>query len=503
MGDIQDLKKEYGWSPELERFFINTNKDILENRSGTFQIREKSNNLYWTFKFSSGKNRSVHICSVSPKNLKDGQTSFDHCCNVLLKKSRKDYISTSKLNQPIHRLIEDYVHHTESRIDINDSSIKNKVKSVRQFGRYTRENGYKINIVKNDELRQVVKKYVIYLSKRDLRGNRSGKLSRGSIKLYLQNVRYFFDWVCTKRDEGGIELFESHNFTVKYQNYLLNTFVKRPKEKHLDRKFSKQSYLNVYNDCLKVIRDTWIYYCKHGQIKEIKDSNGKVNQPQTVGTDIVFFVSFFQLRYGFRISEILHSFRNPSVYQEIGDTTGVSSFFVKQDDEWYVQIVNSKRKNRVVPITDTIFSVTPPPNGIPYTKERKPEDKYTRYFTHIVDVVMELFPSSFYTFPSPNLHTKENRPYSLNYYMNLFKTHGVNEKDWKNHGIESSHNLRSFFISYCIHDGWSPNEICSITGHTINTMYKYYVREDLKSKFDLIDKTPQSELISKMKKSIP
>jgi len=112
---------------------------------------------------------------------------------------------------------------------------------------------------------------------------------------------------------------------------------------------------------------------------------------------------------------------------------------------------------------------------------------------------MEIFPLSYYTFPSPNLHSKENRPYSQNYYSNLFKTYGVIDKGWRKHGIESSHNLRSFFISYCIHDGWSPNEICSITGHTINTMYKYYVREDLKSKFDLFNKTPQIELIRKFK----
>jgi len=499
MGDLQDLRTKYGWSPELEKFFISTNKELLEDRTGTFQLRKKSKNLYWTFKYSSGKNRSVHICSVNPKNLKDDQSSFDYCCNVFLKKSQKDYISISKLNQPIHKLIDDFIHYTETRIDINDSSIKNKVKSVRQFGRFTRDNNYKINIIKDDELRRVVKEYVIYLSKRELHGNRTGKLSRGSIKLYLQNVRYFFDWVCTKKDEGGIELFDSHNFSLKYQNFLLNTFVKKPKENHLDRKFSKDSYHKIYNDCLKVIRDTWIYYCKHGHLKEIRDSNGKINQPQTVGTDIVFFISLFQLRYGFRISEILHSYRNQSVYQEIGNTSGVSSYFIKQSDEWYLQIVNSKGKNRIVPITDTIFSISPPPNDIPYTEVKNDDGKVIRYLTHIVDVVMEIFPSSYYTFPSPNLHTKENRPYSQNYYSNLFKTYGVTDKGWRKHGIESSHNLRSFFISYCIHDGWSPNEICSITGHTINTMYKYYVREDLKSKFELFNKTPQIELIRKFK----
>ena len=499
MGDLQDLRTQYGWSPELEKFFISTNKELLDNRSGTFQLRKKSDNLYWTFKYSSGKNRSVHICSVNPKNLKEGETSFDYCCNVLLKKSQNDYVSSRKENKPIHLLIDQYVHHTETRIDVNDSTIQNKVKSVRQFGKYSRDKGLKVSVVKNDKLREVIRDYTIFLTKRDLIGKRTGKLSRGSIKLYLQNVRYFFDWICRKKDEDGLGLFDSHNFTIKYQNHLLNTLVPKPKQKYFERTFSKESYEKVYYDCLTVVRDHWIYYCKHGSIKPITDKNGKINQPESIGTDIVFFISLFQLRYGFRLGEILLSFRNHSIYEEIGISRDKSSFFFQNDSQWFLQIVNSKGKNRKVPITDTILSGSPPPNNVPHSILRDKNGDIISYRTNLVNVVLELFPSSYYTFPSPNLHTKENRPYSQNYYSNLFKEHGVIRKEWKMYGISSSHNLRSFFISYCIHDGWSPNEICSITGHTINTMYKYYVREDLKSKFDLFTKTPQSDLISKMK----
>lgn len=419
----------------------------------------------------------------------------------MIEKSRDDYVSQSQRNKPIHKLVDDYIHYTESRIDINSTTIENKCRSVRHFGRWTRESGINISIIPDKKLREVVKDYVKFLSTRDLKGdNRTGKLSRGSIKIYLQNVRYFFDWICRKNDEDGLELFPSHDFTTEYQNFLLKTLVIKPKKNSLDRKFSKESYKMVYKDCLKVIRNTWIHYTRKGKLPEIKDSNGKVNQPQTVGTDIVYFISFLQLRYGFRIGEILLSYRNHSVYQEIGESRNQSSFFIKKDGVWYLQIINSKKKDRIVPIVDTIFSVFPPPNNIPYTTVKNETGKEYTYRTNIVDVIMEIFPSSYYSFPSPNLHTKENRPYSINYYMNLFKKYGVMESEWEKYGISSSHNLRSFFISYCIHDGWTPNQICSITGHTINTMYKYYVREDLKSKFDLFEKTPQHDLIRNFKK---
>ena len=495
-----DKRKEFGWSPEMEKFFVETNKDILNGRTGTFQLQHKSGNYYWIFKFSSGKKRIKYLCPVFPSNLKEGESSFNHCCKVLIEKSKSTYISQSKRNQPVHILIRDFIEHTENRYDINQTTIDNKIKSIRQFSEYSKQEGITVSIIPDGKLREVVKNYVIHLTKRGLKGtNRKGVLSKGSIKIYLQNVKYFFDWVCRRKDEGGLELFDSHDLTTVYQNHLLNTLIKTPKRNQIERKFSKDSYLNVYHECLKIIRDIWIHYCWKGKLPEIKDNKGKVNQPQTVGTDIVYFISFLQLRYGFRISEILFSYRNQSVYEEIGNPQDVSSYFLKQDGEWYLNIVNSKQKSRIVPITDTIFSVSPPPNNIPYTVIESDKRKGETYRTHIVDIIMEIFPSSFYTFPSPNLHTKENRPYSLNYYLNLFKKHCVTDDEWSKYGINSSHNLRSFFISYCIHDGWSPTEICSITGHTINTMYKFYVREDLKSKFELFNKTSQNQLISRFK----
>jgi len=500
-------KKEYGWDRKFEKHFINANKDLLDGRRGTFQITKhsQSGNYYWVFKFSSGKPRTKHICPVLPPNI-EKEDSFSNCCNVLAEKLNPTFISQNKRNQPIHKLIRDFIDHTEDRKDINQITIDSKIKSIRQFSEYSKQNGLKINIIPDGKLREEIRNYVLHLTKRGLKGkNRHGVLSKGTIKLYLQNVRYFLDWVCSRKDEGGLELFVSHDFTHKYQTHLLNTLIKTPNRNHLEKKFSTSSYEKVYKSCLKKIRRIWIDYCSTGKLKAIEDRNGKVNQPQTVGTDIVYFISVLQLRCGFRISEILLSFRNPSVYEDIGKSNEVSSYFFKQelDDEeqWFLKIVNSKQKSRTVPVVDTIFSKSPPPNGIPYTYVPENNGEQDYYLTHIVDVIFELFPSSYYTFPSPNLHTKNNRPYSLTYYQSLFKQKCVIENEWSRHGINCTHNLRSFFINYWMYTGMSPTEICSVTGHSIDTMYKYYVRENLKSKFELFNNTPQEDLIKSFKET--
>ncbi len=86
-------------------------------------------------------------------------------------------------------------------------------------------------------------------------------------------------------------------------------------------------------------------------------------------------------------------------------------------------------------------------------KEKRNEtDKFDIWETNIVDVIFELFYPKEHakTFPSPNLNEKPNKGYSNNWYMNLFKERLVNSEDcnWKKYGIQSSHHLRSYFVSY-------------------------------------------------------
>ena len=176
----------------------------------------------------------------------------------------------------------------------------------------------------------------------------------------------------------------------------------------------------------------------------------------------------------------------------------MGSFWDKTEDGWILKIRNSKGKDRDVPINDTIWSWVKPPSWIK-CKEVKTE-KGVHYETPLIEVIFELFPNSYYSFPSPNHNEKPNGKRSITYYMNSFKDELVTKCGWDKYGVESSHNLRSFFISYTIRsEDITPFQICEITGHTLKVMEKYYLRENLQSKLETFKKVPQRSLIVKNK----
>ena len=81
------------------------------------------------------------------------------------------------------------------------------------------------------------------------------------------------------------------------------------------------------------------------------------NQPadNPIGIDIVYFISLLQLRYGFRISEILKSFRTEEDMEKYGVPVQMRSYFKKdtQSDKTYlIYILNYKNRNRIFPIDE-------------------------------------------------------------------------------------------------------------------------------------------------------
>jgi hypothetical protein len=339
------------------------------------------------------------------------------------------------------------------------------------------------------------------------------------------------DWLTTPIEEDGRELFKEHQVTLEYQTHILKSIIgeSKPKLDYVD--FKQSNYDNCIKDTISFIREIWIEYCKSkGNIEKIrekrlsypiktKEESGIVNTPHknqpkdsVVMSDIVYFVSFLQLRYGFRISEILHAYRNHDNWLHYKKDNLQSSYFrvVDEKDEYYyvLEIRNSKLKNRNVPIEETIFSWDVPPNTTKYKIVKN--GKNTHYETNIIDVIFTIFPNSALTFPSPNYYTKKDIGYSTNYYLNLFKekmvrTNEENQKidpnrnyglGWSEYGILSSHHLRSFFISYMLRkNGVLPLDVCEITGHNLNTMMKYYTRVSEESKRTTLKKSKLRDIL--------
>ncbi|MBK8683893.1 MAG: hypothetical protein IPN26_02320 [Bacteroidetes bacterium] len=103
-----DLKTKYGWNKDFEAFFL-SNLQNPQSHKGTFKIKKHSNGWFWYFRLArSGKDRDIYLCSVEPKGKNPGQTSFQHCCQILLKKIDSNFSIGSTHQKFLHSYIDKY-----------------------------------------------------------------------------------------------------------------------------------------------------------------------------------------------------------------------------------------------------------------------------------------------------------------------------------------------------------------------------------------------------------
>ena len=552
--DKLKVMKGFGWNPEAEELFKKYNKDIFENNSGTFTIMKVSDIWYWYFKLSSHKSNRLKYLSKCEIDLQNyNGTSFDYACDLLKKKIKSSFQNIKVNDTPIVKYIDEYIEHLckiggwckeirtrgsyqyeawvrtdDTTLVKNSTSIRNKLFFISEFRRFCNENNTKVGLVPYREMKILIKDFVVFLKNRNRRKN-DGSISddgvnlvRGTIKSFIQNCRYFLDWLVKPIEEDGRELFKEHLITLEYQTHLIKSIVGETSSKLDYIDFKQSNYDLCVKESATFIRDVWIEYCKNeGDLEPIREQRlsyihktkeggikGSIqkNQPknQIIMSDIVYFISLLQLRYGFRISEILHSYRDKESWMACKNDNSQSSYFreVTDGDEYYyvLEIRNSKLKNRSVPIEETIWSWNKPPFEIKSVTKTNQKGE-THFETNIIDVIFALFPKSTLTFPSPNFHTKKDKGYSTNYYLNLFKEKMVNDESdgglgWGTYGINSSHHLRAFFISYMLRKkGVLPLDVCEITGHNLNTMMKYYTRVSEESKRNTLQKSKLRDIL--------
>lgn len=553
--------KKYGWSKNSQSSFFKAVHQIIgDNFKGTFTIKKVNGNWFWYYKFSSHKihPRTKYLCSCEVKtNMKE--SSFEHATQIFLEKINHNFSNKDVIEPNLSKYIDEYIEkcmvegglvyenrkrgkrnynalvfngYTDKTIQRNTSTMKRHIGSLKEFKMFCTEKKIKTIFVNRDEdFRVLINEYFNTLLNRNKRGidgdispHSDKHLSRLTIKIKLQSIRTFLSWLSTSKSEGGRGLLKkSHNITSDYQNYLLAKSFgnQQPTDEFID--FTLSNYEKCVNDCISYIQEVWRLYCKTGGDREhfrrerlsynekLHDGTCSgvkhMNQPRNliVMSDVVYFVSYLQLRYGFRITEILQSFRNKDFHDEYFIPTKVSSFFHKVEEEdfhyYNLDIRNSKKKHRLVPIDDLIWSWDAPPKGVPYTTS-KYENNSNRYETNIVDVIFEIFYPNNHpkSFPSPNLSTKSNKGYSNTYYLNLFKEKLVLHEDyeWKDRGVNSTHHLRSFFVSYMLRkDELKWTEVAEITGHNPLTMMKYYDRINTEGKRKTLQKNNIRSILSK------
>ncbi len=549
----EETMKSYGWSEVNESTFLKNVQSIIgEDYKGTFTIKKVKENWFWYYKFSSHKitPRTKYLCSCEVKT-EFGQTSFEHCTQVFIQKIKHNFSNKKSIDKNLSKYVDEFIQkcmieggltmekrfgkevitfsgYTDSSRQRNTSTMKKHIRSSKEFREFCIYEKIQTSSVIKDDFRNTFKEYFTSLqnrNKRDRHGNinpsSTNKLKKGSIKLNLQSVRVFLTWLCTPESEDGRELFnEPHNITSDYQNHLINRTFGRPQldDKIVD--FDVSDYEKSVKELGIFIRAFWFEYCNRGGDRDYfrnktisypNPSTWKVqkNQPKNIiiMSNIVYFVSYLQLKYGFRITEILHSFRNKESHNQYTDITKVSSFFRKEKrngTHYYIlDIRNSKKKDRKVPIDDIIMSGCEPPNGVPFEIIQDDNGRHF-YNTNIIDVIFELFHPKDHpkTFPSPNLSKKSDKGYSTTYYINLFKEKLVLDQkyNWKDRGIESTHDLRLFFVSYHLREGVNPTSVGDITGQSLNTIMKYYNRLSLKGQLETLQLTDFYNILHKKKR---
>ena len=282
-----EIKEKYGWSKLLEQFYFQQNSVLFNEYKGSFKIKKHKYKYFWYFQLSrKGKGRDKYLCSVEPRDKGNNESSFGYCCNILSTKLQSNFLISSRNKTNIVTYIDLYEESLyEEMRDINNgrkiTTIKVLLTGVRDFKRFCVKENLKLNIIPSSELKTVIKQYITELKNR--------KLERNSIRKYVQDVRYFLDWLCKDKLLGGMELFPSHPITPKLQNQLLELVVGTQRT-FVERKFSEEYYQNVYKECIKKVRKIWDEYCKEGKIERKKDKNGKINQPpHFLGRDVVWF----------------------------------------------------------------------------------------------------------------------------------------------------------------------------------------------------------------------
>ncbi len=475
---METIKRKYGWSPELEDFFKTTHKLLRTEYYGSFVLRKVKDKWYWYYRLGAASTkRDKYLCPADVATT-NGLTSFQHAGDILLAKLKDQFTISFRDKRYLAPYIDLYLDNINNTTAIKAPTKKGTYTATKDFKQYCIDNNIRLNIVPSNEMKQLYKDYIQHLNQR--------QLARSTIKMYSQKVRYFVEWLVKDKIIGGLEMFPSQPLTVELQQALLNEVCGRVQPRQI-KQFHNDHYNAMYKDTYERIRAIWDAYCDTGGVlPRITDSNGKPNQPpHFLGRDITYFISFFQLRYGMRVGEIFYAYRNLDIYNNHHlkhHPYEMASYFEKTADGWVLRIRNSKGKNRNVPVSDTVRSYKKPPEGVNAVKVRKSGKWY--WDTALVDVVFELFPQSYYAFPSPNHTDKPNGRRSLSYYMNVFKEEMVIKCGWDRYGINTSHNLRSLFISYAVRqDDITPLEISTITGHTLFTMEKYYIQENLQNKF--------------------
>jgi len=482
---IKKTKEDFGYSEDLKDFYFQTNSS---SQKGSFHTQIRKKDYYWYFLLSSGKNskkRFKYLCKTFEGKNSEGQTSFQYCLKVLSEKQLEDFKPRIQSNMRIGRLFEEFqgVLLKEEQSDEGRmyESTRSLINSMLRFSDFCKIEDVRFSDIENGRsLKTLIIDYIDFCKKRGL--------TRNTIKTYLKGVRQFLIWLCD--EDIGKGVMSSHPITSEF---IKKVFPLRRKDKKsiTDRNvfYKHEFYTKMFNVCLHKVGDLWNEFCKIGHQKK--------SRFHTIGvsSDVTYFISLFQLHSGFRLGEVLTSYRNREYWLNRKDKKNSSTYWENRDGNWFLYLEDFKGRDGIVPVKLHIKSWTKPPCDHKVIKDKKGE--VISYDTDLVEVCKNMFRKSSYLFSSSNLNTHTERHISKSHYSNIFKSNMVVGEGFEGYGVNSSHNLRSYFITRMIEDGHDIMDLCEITRHNVNTMLKYYKRFSETSQIKRQTRMDKSRVIKK------
>ena len=460
--NTKKTKYDYGYSEEIKETYFQFNPT---SRKGSFQLLKKKNDWYWYFLLSgSGGNRLKYICKTFEGKV-NGKTSFQYCLDVLSQKQLEDFQPKLQSSMRIGKLIDEYIGHllkenndTDGRMYETIQSLKN---SINRFDDFTKIEDVRFGDIENGrKLKEIIKNYIEFCKNRGL--------TRHTTKTYVKGVKQFLDWLSD--EDSGRGLISSHPITTQFINKVYPPTRKDTKGSINNLSYKREHYDTMFNTCLHKVRDLWTEFIENGS-RHVKKSRFHT---EGVGSDIVYFISLFQLHSGFRFGEILTSYRSKKYWEKRVDKKNSSTYWDKRKGGWLLILEDFKGKDGIVPFDLSIRTWVKPSCKTKTVKDKNGKVLY--YDTQLVEICKMMFRESQYMFSSSNINTHKNRHMSKTHYSQIFKSIMVEKEKFKKYDVTKSHNLRSYFISHMISEGQSLTDLSKITRHSIQTMMKFYER---------------------------
>jgi len=480
-------KEDFGYSSSEEKLMMKYNPSIPK---GSFSIQKRNGNYYWYYQLGvkklGEKTRVKYVCPTFDGEDNEGNNSFQVCFTKLVEKVESNFQQTTSNNTKLITLCDEYMR--ELLKEENDPNGRRKyetTQSIRNGVLRFREFCLMRDLRLSDcidvrKLKSEVKDYLDYCDNRGL--------VRNTIRTYLKQTKYFLDWLGDEDIGKGIIPINpiSTDFIRKIYPFNPNEKKGLPTQNFL---YSKDHYKEMYDTCLHRVGDLWREYLDKGLSRPHR------NQTIGVGSNVVYFISLLQLDSGFRMGEILTSYRNKEYWLDRRDKKNSSSYWEKIDGVWNLWI-DWKNKQKPIPITTQIWSYEKPPTDLDSKKVLDKNGNILHYETSIVDVCMRMFRESPFVFSSPNYKSHRPKHYSKTYYSNLVKqklcNEGVGGEGWEGYGIFSSHHFRHYFITHKLGEGMSIQDVSSISRNSIHTIEKFYMRIDIQHQLEIqkqLDKT--------------